>query len=376
MKRKRILVIGMLDSIHLARWLSQFKASELDIRVLPSSHFKNVHPKLLAERSTEVRIPLYSLLRWNFPYFDYLFCFSFLKPQIEQFFRRMYINIYVQFFRPAVIHAIEIQHAGYIASKIRSKAEKKILTNWGSDIYYFQHFPKHKRQILESLDWATHYSAECLRDYELAKVLNFQGVELPRIPNGGGFVLSSEIPDYHKIQDQIIIKGYGGIFGLGEVALSVGKKFLTEYEKPTLFIYSVTNDLITPVKDLQSLFPERVDYVLQSTPLPYEKLALKFQQSIIYLGLSKSDGLSTSFLESLIHGVYPIQTDTSCASELILKGAIGSIVGTGADEVYSELTLVYSNKKLLESARISNYSLAKIILDKDLISGIARTFYL
>ncbi len=376
MKRKRILVVGMIDSIHLARWLAQLMGSEHDIRVLPSAHFKRVHPKLLTLRSREVRIPLSFSLGRLFPYIDYFFCFGFLKTPVEQIFRRAYITIYIKFFKPNIIHAIEIQHAGYITSKIRYKAEKRILTNWGSDIYYFQHFPKHQTQIRLALDWATHYSAECLRDYELARMFNFQGVELPRIPNAGGFALSSDIPEYSKTKDQIIIKCYGGTFGLGEVALSVGRKFLTENENSTLFLYSVTNDLIPSVKDIQRLFPGRLAYSLQSTPLSYEDLALKFQQSIIYLGVSKSDGLSTSFLEALIHGVYPIQTNTSCASELIHDGAIGSIVGTDVDQIYNELERVYRDKELLESARISNYSLARITLDENLISRIAKDFYL
>jgi glycosyltransferase involved in cell wall biosynthesis len=375
-RRKRILVVGMIDSIHLARWLTQLMGSEHDIRVLPSAHFKRVHPKLLTLRSREIRIPLSFSLGRLFPYVDYFLCFGFLNTQVEQIFRRAYITTYIKLFKPSIIHAIEIQHAGYIASKIRYKAEKRILTNWGSDIYYFQHFPKHQKQIQLALDWATHYSAECSRDYELAKVFNFQGVDLPRIPNAGGFALSSDTPEYSKNKDQIIIKCYGGTFGLGEVALSVARKFLTKNVNATLFLYSVTNDLIPLVKDLQRLFPERLAYSLQSNPLPYEDLALKFQHSIIYLGISKSDGLSTSFLEALIHGVYPIQTNTSCASELIHDGAIGSIVGTEVDEIYNELERVYRNKKLLESARISNYSLARITLDERLIREIARDFYL
>ena len=376
MKRKRILVIGMIDSIHLARWLTQLEGGEHDIRVFPSAHFKRVHPKLLSLRSKGVRIPLSFSLGRLFPYVDFLFCFGFLKTPVEQFFRHTYISIYIKFFRPNIIHAIEIQHAGYIASKIRYKAEKRILTNWGSDIYYFQHFPKHQKQIQLSLDWATHYSAECSRDYHLARMFNFQGVELPKIPNAGGFALSSEIPNYLKVRNQIIIKCYGGIFGLGELALSVGRKFLIKNAEATVFLYSVTDDLIKSVKELQKLFPNRVAYSLQRSPLSYEDLALKFQQSIIYLGVSKSDGLSTSFLEALTHGVYPIQTNTSCASELIQTGAIGSIVGVSFDEIYSELDRVYKNKELLESAKISNYSLVKKTLDLVSVSGIAKSFYL
>jgi hypothetical protein len=40
---KKILVVGMLDSIHLARWLSQFKNLEIQITIFPSSRFRRLH---------------------------------------------------------------------------------------------------------------------------------------------------------------------------------------------------------------------------------------------------------------------------------------------------------------------------------------------
>ena len=42
--RKRVLVIGMLDSIHLARWLGQFVDDEIDFAILASKKYRKLHP--------------------------------------------------------------------------------------------------------------------------------------------------------------------------------------------------------------------------------------------------------------------------------------------------------------------------------------------
>lgn len=366
----------MLDSVHLARWLSQFKDRHLDIRVLPSTYFRQVHPKLLELSSQNLKIPFESVLKTSYPYFDYFFTFSFLGIRIEQLFRRIYIFIYIKLFKPQIIHALEIQHAGYIVKGIKSKAQKKILTNWGSDIYYFQNKPDHVKKIRGAIKWATHYSAECARDYELAKQFGFSGINLPKIPNAGGFEIPLQRELFNKNETQILIKCYGGTFGLGELALRVADKFLSANPESQIFLYSVTDDLYSLVHNLCLRFPHRVTYSLQKSPLLYEELAIKFQESIIYLGLSRSDGLSTSFLEALVHCVYPIQTNTSCASELISEGAIGSVISPDLDEIYAELERIYQDKELIITAVRKNFEIARKILDKSIICEIAQNYYL
>jgi glycosyltransferase involved in cell wall biosynthesis len=98
--------------------------------------------------------------------------------------------------------------------------------------------------------------------------------------------------------------------------------------------------------------------------------------SRVYLGASKSDGISTSFLEALATGAYPIQTSTSCAGEWVENGAKASIVSTNEAEILSELRIVLQNFKLLEDAQITNVALAKSSLSFEKIAQITRTFYL
>lgn len=375
MTKKRVLVIGMLDSIHLARWISQFSDSNIQILLFPSSHFRKVHQKLVHIQSDKIKIFGFSLFGTLLGYMDSFVTFRFLSPNLGFRVRRTILKLVIQVFRPETIHAIEIQHAGYLVSDILGLASRRILTNWGSDIYYFQHFPEHKIKIERALKWATHYSAECERDYGLARALGYTGFELPKIPNAGGFDFKSESNFPKSDSKLILVKCYGGAFGLGNLAIELLDNFLDIESSSKVFFYSVTQELIGAVINLQKRYPSRIAFSTVSNPLSYENLRALFQESIIYLGLSRSDGLSTSFLEAMCHGSYPIQSDTSCAEEILNLGGIGSIVKPESDSIIHELRRVYNDEELRFLAAKQNKQIATKYLEFHSIASKAAIFY-
>lgn len=375
MVKKKVLVVGMLDSIHLARWLKQFVGTELNLLVFPSSYFRFPHPNLLELQNSTIHIGGATFFKSFLGYIDSLVTFRFFGNRFGQYMRQLYLELLVAIYRPDIIHAIEIQHAGYLVSSIKGGSNRRILTNWGSDIYYFQHIAGHQAKIRKALNWATHYSAECERDYQLAREYDFVGGFLPKIPNAGGFeILELSRAKKHDLR-QLIVKCYGGKFGLGSIAIDVIDTFLLKDRKACVFLYSVTEDLLTSVKILVEKYPNRVNYSTISRPLSHEKLLLEFAKSRVYLGMSKSDGLSTSFLESLVMGVYPIQTDTSCANELLDNGAIGTVVPPNYQQVIQVLLKVFSDEKVLSEAKEVNRIIALKYLDFEKIKEKAKTFY-
>jgi glycosyltransferase involved in cell wall biosynthesis len=375
MPRKRVLVIGMLDSIHLARWLSQFTESNLKILIFPSSHFRKAHAKLLQIQGSEIRVFGYRPFGMLLGYFDSIITLRFVDQRLGFKIRKIMLGLVVRLFRPETIHAIEIQHAGYLVSDMNWIATRRILTNWGSDIYYFQHIPYHKNQIERALQWASHYSAECERDYRLARDLGYKGIDLPRIPNAGGFDVSVEKLKCSK-RSLILVKTYGGLFGAGETAIRALSDFLSTCTDFTIHFYSVTPDLESLVIELQKKFPELVGYSTLSQSLTHEELMKLFKRARIYLGCSRSDGLSTSFLQALCTGAYPIQTDTSCASELVDGGASGSIIPLDEDIVLTTLRDVIFDDALLDDAQKVNYQFSRLTLKSFAIRDRARQFYL
>jgi hypothetical protein len=311
-------------------------------------------------------------------YLDFLFFVQF--PKI---FRR---NLRANYLRKVstkhkydFVHALEIQGAGYLCDEAITKKDFKfILTNWGSDIFYFQHLPEHLPRIKSVLAKADLYSAECQRDYKLATDLGFTGQQLPCIPNGGGLVtgeiLSTGSPT--STRKNIVVKTYGGIFGRGGLAIEAVSKILEEHHELTAYFYSVTDDLLSQVLELKSKLGVRVNYSTLRKPISHGQLEDIFAMSRIYIGCSISDGISTSFLEALTKGVYPIQTNTSCAGEWIDNGAVASLIDLDIVQLNEALHLAITDDQLVDFAAKNNLDVANNLLTSAKVAPIAQKFYI
>jgi hypothetical protein len=278
------------------------------------------------------------------------------------------------------VHAIEIQGAGYLYLKLPASLQKNnslILTNWGSDIFYFQKDPLHNSKLSEIIKLASFYSAECERDYKLLKNYDFKGNLLPCIPNGGGFSdkLFKSIRDKTSDRNLILCKGYGGKFGRLDISICAIENILKKYPSFNVFFYSVTKDVEKQVTHLARKYHSRVSYVTISKSISHELLLKKFAEARVYLACSESDGISTSFLEAVVSGAYAIQTKTSCADEWEDKGIICSVVDLDVNEVTRELEKVINDTSLLNKAQRVNFNVTKAILSESTISQIAHKFY-
>jgi hypothetical protein len=276
------------------------------------------------------------------------------------------------------IHALEIQHAGYMLLEVVKEIQgnsQSIVTNWGSDIYYFSQFPVHEEKIRRLLRHTDRYSAECSRDYDLAREFGFRGKCMKIIPNSYTFTSPMKNSWRTSSRTQIIGKCYGGQFGLGEIVVECVVEILEKNPKVQIFLYSVTQDLEERVKKLLKRFPGRVRYASVRDPLSHELLLEEFANSRVYIGASRSDGISTSFLEAMSQGAYPIQTNTSCASEWILKGCMGSVVGPSKAEILDALIISIEDDALVDRAQIQNPKVLEINTKPEHINDIARSFY-
>jgi hypothetical protein len=159
----------------------------------------------------------------------------------------------------------------------------------------------------------------------------------------------------------ILCKGYGGIFGQVQIALPAIERVLEIRENIGVFFYSVTPDVELSIKRLAKKFQSRVNYSKVSKPLNRLAMLRLFDEALVYRGCSKSDAISTSFLEALVYGAYPIQTNTSCANEWINKGAKASLVGLNSLEVIEVLTSVLNDPELLSSSQKINQEFETLV---------------
>jgi hypothetical protein len=374
---KDILIIGMVDSIHTFHWIERIADGDLRIDLLASRKYRRIHPDLreLLDRQENVKLLRKFPNTRLAPYQDYLssLIFRIFRKDRSQVLKKVIKSRKYDF-----IHALEIQHAGYILlgalEEIQSDSQL-IVTNWGSDIYYFSQFPSHEKKIRRLLQHVGKYSAECSRDYDLATELGFRGNFMEVIPNSYSFTPPkiNSMPSSSRLQ--VTGKCYGGQFGLGKIVIECVEEVLRINQEVQIFLYSVTQDLEATVKELVNKFPGRVRYAGIKDSLSHGSLLAEFANSRVYIGASRSDGISTSFLEAMSQGAYPIQTNTSCASEWILKGCMGSVVGTSKAEILEAIMISIEDDALVNQAQIQNPKVLEINTEQKHLNKIAQSFY-
>ena len=370
--RKRILVICMYDSIHSARWLSQFQDQDIEFLLFPSSPHRKVHKNLkaLVSGSTKASYKLFPLSKlFGLPLWI-------ADKFVDNWFRSTLVRSAIRSFKPQLLHAMELQNAGYIAAKaMPSKSTAKLIaTNWGSDIFWFQQFPKHRDRLKNLLSVADYYSCECNRDVALAKDLGFQGQVMPVIPNAGGFskdLLSKQVP---LLTDRkvIAIKGYHGWVGRAKVALEAVEAMASDLKAHRLVVYSANRGTITLAKQIAKRTGLDIT-IFSKGKLSHNQVLELFASAKIYVGLSLSDGISTSLLESMAMGAIPVQTATACCDEWFTDSGVK----------VTEITVEGVQKAILAGLKLAenqahsdrNREIIRTKADADDVAKIAQGFY-
>ena len=374
--RSRILIVGMADSVHLARWLSQFSSSPIDFVVFPSSPHRHIHillKELVASTTNQMTLTLQpsSMRSLALP-------LSALDIPFRNFFRSRLLRRLIQTNTFDLIHVLELQHAGYLLldTKLTTTLPKVFITNWGSDIYWFEQFPKHKERIIQLLKLASYYSAECQRDIDIVRRLGYTGITMPVIPNSGGINLD-EIPKDSLPASQrkkIMIKGYTGFVGQAIIALKaceLAADHLTDYE---VIIYSAS--LKTRLRAMKLRHIHKVHVTILKKRTQHNEMLRYFSESRIYIGISLSDGISTSLLEAMATGCYPIQTSTSCCDEWITNQTTGTIVTNLNPALISKnIQDALVDDQLVDLAAILNIMRSAEAIDSKKIASVAKRFY-
>jgi len=376
--REKVLVVCMLDSIHSARWLTLFKDQEIDFYLFPSTPNRKIHkqlkslikgsPKCNANFRLANPVARFSIVIWFLGLVSSNLLPAFLL-------KRIVIKEEIQ-----KIHAIELNHAGYLVQKACSlglpKNTKIISTNWGSDIYWFQRYPKHLKKIKKVLEVTDFYSAECTRDIDLAHKYGYRGLVNDVYPNTGGFslseILAKSIPTSSR--KSIVVKGYESFVGRASIALAAVAEcadLLSDYE---IHVYSANRKTKQIVSKLRKETKLKF-FIYGKKSLTHNQVLDLFRKSRIYIGVSLSDAISTSLLEAIVCGAYPIQTDTSCAKEWIKNDISGGIVKPEVSSVKYVLEQALINDYLVDRAAELNHETAVGRLDIEKISKKLENFY-
>lgn len=382
----KILIIAMTDSIHTSRWVSQIIDQGWDVHIFPSILGGIAHDKLRGVKIHDSFLSFNGKVGIKFSSLPSLFAaipdLIMTRFNTKRFHQRRLSKL-IDRLKPDIVHTLEFQTSAYLMLEAKMNLKevsfKWIATNWGSDIYYFGRFPEHEKKIREVLSQCDYYSCECERDVALARQFGFKGETLPVFPNAGGFDLSeisSLRQDNAEDRKIIMLKGYQGWSGRalsGLDALKKCKDLLSGYE---IVLYSV---------DPNSEVPNAVDTFRQETGIsvkilpaktPHDAI-LKFHgQARISIGLSISDAISTSLLEALVMGSFPIQSSTACTDEWINDGKTGiKVPPEDPVKIAEAVKKALLDDDLINSARKHNYKLTEERLDSTIIKNKSIDFY-
>jgi len=364
----RILLIAMSNSIHTARWVRQVSDQRWQFDLFPSIDCGITHPDLRnikvhhtfsgdrggIDSSVSVGgVPLGSkfaaygaaeVLKKLFPHY--------LARRLARFIKRI---------SPDIIHSMEIQHAGYLTLEamklVKGKFPPWIVSNWGSDISLFGRLKEHEQKIREVLTSCDYYHCECERDVKLARSFGFQGAVLPVFPNAGGFDINAVSglmqPGPVSHRSLIMLKGYQHWAGralVGLRALERCKDILGGY---TVVIYSSTADVEIAAKLFQNSTGISVKII--SAESPHKEILYYHGHARVSIGLSIGDAASTSMLEAIAMGSFPIQSWTACADEWIEDGRTGILVHPeDPDMVEQAIRKALADDRLVDKAAEEN----------------------
>jgi glycosyltransferase involved in cell wall biosynthesis len=287
----------------------------------------------------------------------------------------------IQDLKPDLIHSMEFQHSAYLVLAARDRIGKPfprwLATNWGSDIFLFGHQPDHARQIRRVCESIDLYSCECHRDLALGRQFGYRGPDLPVLPNSGGMdidhVLSlrdSAPPSRRKL---IMVKGYDHFAGRAMVSLAVLERFAAQLQDYTIVLFSVGARPRARALQLAEAGTLKIKIIGWA---PHDEILRHFGKARIYLGISISDGISTSVLEAMAMGAFPIQTDTSCCEEWFVDGTTGFAVPPDDFEtICARFGTALTDDTLVDSAAVANLEIIKSRLAAEVLHSQMRNFY-
>jgi glycosyltransferase involved in cell wall biosynthesis len=344
--KRRILVVGMLTSVHIARWLQMIRREDAAILLFPvyihQWDFRLPAPMRyipLLEVSTTLAPGLW-VVRPN----DICSTYDILVDAVTCYRRWRHsflkgvpiaapgrLRKCIELFQPEVLHSMEIQLAGYLCFETSRRMGRSfprwILSNWGSDIALFRKLPRHKSRIRNVCNRVDYYLAECARDHKVARDNGYRGPTLPVVPASGGSDIES-LARHASIQPsrrrKILVKGYHGWSGRALLALSaiaLAHRHLRGFKIEISLSGEFVHNWVARLRSELDLDVEISPY-LDNHIEAIDRLA----EARAVIGVGISDGISTTLLEAMSVGTLPIQSCTACADEWIEHGKSGLIV--------------------------------------------------
>lgn len=238
------------------------------------------------------------------------------------------------------------------------------VSNWGSDIYLFSRVAGHAEKIRAVLENCDYYHCECHRDVELARSMGLKGEVLPVFPVTGGLDIGEmqqyRAPGKTSSRRLIALKGYQNWAGRALVGLKAIELCADVLAGYTVSIYMAQPD-VKLAAELVS-HSTGIQFEMESPNSTRSDILRMHGRARISIGLSISDAISTSLLEAMAMGSFPVQSNTGCGDEWITCGENGLLVPPESPEaVAAALRRALADDAMVDQAAETN---ARLIAER------------
>jgi len=395
----KLLIVAMANSIHTARWISHIKDEGWEIHVFPVDFFTEVHPEIYGfGKKIKVHSPviLKSLIKkykqkkksekdeYETDTYGLLKEYEQKRFVAKNVVRRLFpVNYLKELYKiikrvkPDIIHSMHIQEAAYLTMEVKKKIKDSfpiwIVSNWGSEIDLFRHFPDQNKKIKEVLTNCDYYSGECSREIPIVRKLGFKGEVFAIMPNSGGidfdYIKKFRSEGSVSARKLIMLKGYNNWAGRALVGLRALERCADILGDYKIVIYC-TDSLDIEIAARYFSYKTKIKTELFPLGISHEEILKLHGKARVSIGLSITDAISTSVLEAMAMGSFPIQSKTSCADKWFINGKSGIMVPPeDPDEVEKAIRIALTDDELVDNAEELNYKILFEKLEKNKIKA-------
>lgn len=286
--------------------------------------------------------------------------------------------------KPDLIDSMEIQHGGYVTLEAREWLREPppwVVHNWGSDIYYFGRNPRYVSRLKAVLGSCDYYGAECHRDIGLARAFGFSGRVLPVLPSAGGFDLDRlrglRSEGSSSKRRVIALKATDSFVYRPDTALDALERCSDHLGGYRLALYTASDSTIERARGIAEGAGMEVEVVsTAAAPVCHDEILAMHGRARVSISLAESDAICTSFLEAIVMGSFPIQSNTGCAQGWAEHGHSAMFVSpSDPDEVAVAIRCALTDDDLVDRAAGANAATATARLDREVVLAKAMEGY-
>jgi len=364
-----ILVVAMPDSVHTLRWLHLVRgAAGRPLVLLPATAHDPIEelaglPRVSSATDVE-RLGDGGIGLWNEPPDSWSRPPDNLPAPIGfgdrcAIVRGASVACAIRALRPAMVHSMEIQLAGYACLRavalLGDDCPPWLVSNWGSDVFLYEKLAEHRPVLTALAQRADAVASECQRDVALLRALGFRGERLFVVPASGGadFGRFPETGGAPSSRREIVVKGYHGWSGRAMHTLSAVYLAAPELAGFTVRVVLASDTVADAVARVAS----RIDLsiAIESWSGSHAAALARLARARMMIGIGISDGIGTTTLEAMALGAFPIVAATACADEWIRSGVDGIIVDPhDVGALAQAITRAASDDALVDAAAIRN----------------------